>query len=80
MLMKLLLHFNVDKLIYMLRLMCVYRQGEIVQTTVGRVVLFEALPKGSDFHWVNKVIKKSDLTKLVEKFIIVLVVMQPYMS
>ena len=31
---------------------------EMVQTTVGRVILFEALPDGSDFHWVNKVLKK----------------------
>ena len=42
-------------------------QIAIVDTTVGRVILFEALPEGSDFHWVNKVIKKSDLAKLVEK-------------
>lgn len=41
--------------------------SEIVDTTIGRVLLFEALPKGSDFHWINKVMKKGDLTKLVEK-------------
>jgi DNA-directed RNA polymerase subunit beta' len=43
-------------------------QGEIVPTTVGRVLLFEALPKDKDieFQWVNKVMKKSDLAKLVE--------------
>jgi DNA-directed RNA polymerase subunit beta' len=41
--------------------------NEIVETTVGRVLLFQALPKGSEFHWVNKIMKKSDLTKLVEK-------------
>lgn len=41
--------------------------NEIVDTTTGRVLLYEALPKGSDFHWINKVIKKSDLTKLIEK-------------
>ena len=34
---------------------------------VGRVLLFEALPEGSDFAWVNKVMTKSDLTKLVER-------------
>ncbi len=39
----------------------------MVQTTVGRVILYEALPKGSEFSWVNKVMKKSDLTKLVER-------------
>jgi DNA-directed RNA polymerase subunit beta' len=40
---------------------------QMVQTTTGRVLLFEALPQGSEFHWINKVLKKSDLTKLVEK-------------
>jgi DNA-directed RNA polymerase subunit beta' len=40
---------------------------EIVETNVGRVLIFEALPTGSDFHWINKVVKKSDLVKLVEK-------------
>ncbi len=41
--------------------------GSMIETTVGRVILFEALPKGSDFDWVNKVMTKSDLTKLVER-------------
>lgn len=40
---------------------------ELVETTVGRVLLYAALPKGSEFYWVNKVMKRSDLTKLVEK-------------
>ena len=42
-------------------------KDKIVDTTVGRVILFDALPVGSDFNWVNKVMKKSDLVKLVEK-------------
>ena len=42
-------------------------KDKIVDTTVGRVLLFDALPDGSDFNWVNKVMKKSDLVKLVEK-------------
>ncbi len=41
--------------------------NQIIQTTVGRVILYEALPEGSDFYWINKVLKKSDLGKLVEK-------------
>jgi DNA-directed RNA polymerase subunit beta' len=41
--------------------------GKSVQTTAGRVLLFEALPDGIEFHLVNKVVKKSDLTKLVER-------------
>lgn len=40
---------------------------QLVQTTVGRVILYEALPVGSDFYWVNKIMKKSDLAKLIEK-------------
>ena len=40
---------------------------QIIQTTVGRVLLFEALPTGSEFYWVNKIMKKADLAKLVEK-------------
>lgn len=41
--------------------------GELIDTTVGRVLLFDALPNGSDFAWVNKVMKRSDLAKLVER-------------
>ena len=40
---------------------------ELLETTVGRVILFEALPAGSDIKWVNKVVAKSDLTRLVER-------------
>ena len=40
---------------------------ELVQTTVGRVILFDALPEETDFSWVNKIMKKSDLTRLVER-------------
>ncbi|MFH1831944.1 MAG: DNA-directed RNA polymerase subunit beta' [bacterium] len=38
---------------------------EIVETTVGRMLLFEALPKGSDVSWINKAVKKKDLVKLI---------------
>lgn len=41
-------------------------QTTVVETTAGRVLLYEALPAGADFDWVNKVMKKGDLTKLVE--------------
>ncbi len=41
--------------------------SEIIDTTVGRVILFEALPKGSDFKWINRVMRRSDLAKLVER-------------
>jgi len=39
----------------------------IIDTTVGRVLLYEALPEGSDFAWVNKIMTRSDLIKLVER-------------
>lgn len=39
----------------------------IIDTTVGRVLLYDALPEDSEFHWVNKIMTKSDLTRLVEK-------------
>lgn len=38
-----------------------------VETTVGRIILYSALPEGSDFSWVNKIVAKSDLTRLVER-------------
>ncbi|KKP29899.1 MAG: DNA-directed RNA polymerase subunit beta' [candidate division TM6 bacterium GW2011_GWF2_30_66] len=38
----------------------------IVDTSVGRVILYDSLPEGSDFSWINKVVKRSDLIKLVE--------------
>jgi len=40
--------------------------NEIIDTSVGRIVVYDALPKGSKLSWVNKVMKKSDLTALVE--------------
>ncbi len=41
--------------------------GSLVDTAAGRILLFDALPEGVPFHWINKVLKKSALTKLVEK-------------
>lgn len=40
--------------------------GALVETSVGRVVLYDALPEGSDFEWINKVLQKKDLRKLIE--------------
>jgi DNA-directed RNA polymerase subunit beta' len=39
----------------------------VVDTSVGRVLIYDALPEGVPFSWVNKVLKKSALGKLVEK-------------
>lgn len=41
--------------------------GNIVDTTVGRVILYDALPEGSDFNWINKVMKRKDLSLMVER-------------
>lgn len=34
---------------------------------MGRIIIFDALPKGSDFSWINKILDKSDLVRLIEK-------------
>jgi len=41
-------------------------KNSIVETSVGRILLFDALPEGSNINWVNKIMKKGDLVKLVE--------------
>ncbi|MFA6065607.1 MAG: DNA-directed RNA polymerase subunit beta' [Candidatus Babeliaceae bacterium] len=41
--------------------------SKMIETTVGRVILFEAIPQGSDFEWINKIMSKGDLTRLVER-------------
>ncbi|HVX01243.1 MAG TPA: DNA-directed RNA polymerase subunit beta', partial [Candidatus Babeliaceae bacterium] len=43
------------------------KSGEIVDTTAGRVLLFEALPERCEFAWINKIMAKGDITKLVER-------------
>ena len=41
--------------------------GKIVDTAVGRVLLYVALPKDSDFNWINHVMRKSDIAKVIDK-------------
>jgi DNA-directed RNA polymerase subunit beta' len=41
--------------------------NKIVETTIGRILLFAALPEGSEFDWINKAVKKKDLVKLVSR-------------
>ncbi|MFH1644293.1 MAG: DNA-directed RNA polymerase subunit beta' [bacterium] len=43
------------------------KSGRIVHTTVGRALLYEALPEDSVFEWINKAIKKKDVTKLISR-------------
>lgn len=39
--------------------------GKIIETGVGRVILYESLPVGSDFDWINKALKNKDVARLV---------------
>jgi DNA-directed RNA polymerase subunit beta' len=41
--------------------------GKLIEATVGRIILYEALPVGSSFEWVNKAVKKKDLSNMVAK-------------
>ncbi|MBN1946152.1 MAG: DNA-directed RNA polymerase subunit beta' [Bradymonadales bacterium] len=41
-------------------------QGEMVRTTVGRVLLFEIVPEGIPFHLVNQVMDKKALDQLID--------------
>jgi DNA-directed RNA polymerase subunit beta' len=41
--------------------------GRIVDTTVGRVLLYEVLPESIDFNFINKAMNKKDLTKMVTR-------------
>lgn len=40
---------------------------ELVDTTVGRVLLYEILPTTASFDWINKAMKKKDLVKLIAR-------------
>ncbi len=44
----------------------VRRNGELVDTTMGRILLGELLPKSVDFSQVNKVLNKKALAKLID--------------
>ncbi|MFA6263293.1 MAG: DNA-directed RNA polymerase subunit beta' [Candidatus Babeliales bacterium] len=43
------------------------KPGNVVTTTVGRILLYEALPENANFEWVNKAVKKKDLATLVAR-------------
>ena len=58
--------YQQEQVILQARIKVRLEDSTIIDTTVGRVILYSALPKGSDFAWVNKIIAKSDLPKLVE--------------
>ena len=39
---------------------------QMVETSVGRVVLFSDLPAGSQFDWINRVMCRADVRRLIE--------------
>jgi|SaaInlStandDraft_5_1057022.scaffolds.fasta_scaffold00017_125 DNA-directed RNA polymerase subunit beta' len=41
--------------------------GSIVDTTIGRILIYEALPQGAQFEWINRIMQKSDVAKLIER-------------
>jgi DNA-directed RNA polymerase subunit beta' len=43
------------------------KDGRMVDTTVGRILLYEKLPSETEFEWVNKAMAKKDLIKLIAK-------------
>ncbi len=45
----------------------VRHEGEIVQTTVGRVLLYDGIPKEIPFASINKLFKKKDLENLIDQ-------------
>ena len=59
--------FQCEKIALHARIKVRLASGDIVDTTTGRVVFFEALPKGSELSWINKILQKKDLGKLIEK-------------
>ncbi len=41
------------------------KDGNLIDTAVGRVVLYESLPEGTTFDWINKALKNKDVARLV---------------
>ncbi len=39
----------------------------LISTTIGRVILYDALPAGSSIEWVNRIVKKGDVSKLIDR-------------
>jgi len=43
------------------------KSGEMVETSVGRVLVYGILPENAEFAWINKAMKKKDLSKLIAR-------------
>jgi DNA-directed RNA polymerase subunit beta' len=64
---EVILAFQLGKVKLHSRIKFRLEDNSLVETTVGRALIFDALPQGSDFGWINKVLKKSDVRQLIEK-------------
>ena len=42
------------------------KNNELVETTVGRALIYDILPEGADFALANRLLRKKDVSKLVE--------------
>jgi DNA-directed RNA polymerase subunit beta' len=42
------------------------KMNAMVETTVGRALLYDVLPDGGDFAYLNKLLRKSDVARVVE--------------
>ena len=64
---EVILAFQLNKVELHSRIKFRLEDETLIDTTVGRVLVFESLPAGSDFSWINLVLKKSDVRQLIEK-------------
>ncbi len=64
---EVILAFQLGKVELHSRIKFRQHNSSLIDTTVGRVLIFEALPVGTDFSLINKVLKKSDVRQLIEK-------------
>lgn len=58
--------FQCEKVHLHARIKVRFDDGRLVDTTVGRILLFDILPKGASFDLINKVLRKNDLKKLIQ--------------
>lgn len=59
--------FQCEKIALHARIKVRLASGAIIDTTTGRVIFFEALPEGSEFEWINKILQKKDIGNLIER-------------
>ncbi len=64
---EVILAFQLKKVELHTRIKFRLEDDSLVDTTIGRVLIFEALPRGCDFSWINKILTKKDVTRLIER-------------